>query len=126
MEGVESTHLHSLLFGQDALAEDITRWRDQKLVFAESFPFLIEQHHGGPCGVLAPIQAFLINKIDLLANAEAEESGLYREFLAAYEPLGYPILSLSSETKEGIESLRSLLQNKTTSGKKRPAWKESP
>ena len=63
-------------------------------------------------GNIRPI--IVINKIDLLANAEAEESGLYREFLAAYEPLGHPILSLSSETKEGIESLRSLLQNKTS------------
>lgn len=56
----------------------------------------------------------VINKIDLIQQASEEEQGRYRDFLAAYVPLGWPILSLSSETKVGLEALRSLLQNKTS------------
>jgi ribosome biogenesis GTPase len=62
-------------------------------------------------GHIHPIIA--LNKTDLLPNhPEAEEQ--YREFLAAYEPLGIPILSLSTVTETGIEALRSLLKGKTT------------
>ena len=63
-------------------------------------------------GNLRPVIA--INKIDLLENASEEEKELYRDFLAAYEILGYPIVSVSTATGVGIEALRSLLQNKTT------------
>ena len=61
-------------------------------------------------GNIHPIIA--INKIDLLPEARPEEQALYQEFLAVYEPLGYPILSISSETREGLDALKSLLQNK--------------
>lgn len=63
-------------------------------------------------GNLHPIIA--INKVDLLDSASEEEKQLYRDFLTAYEPLGYPILSISTKTGIGIEALRSLLQNKTS------------
>lgn len=63
-------------------------------------------------GNLRPIIA--INKIDLLPNATHEEKELYKDFLASYEPLGYPILSVSIDSKPGIEALRSLLQGKTS------------
>lgn len=63
-------------------------------------------------GNLHPI--IVINKIDLLPSATDVEKELYEDFLAAYEPLGYPILSVSTETKSGIEALRFLLQNKTS------------
>jgi ribosome biogenesis GTPase len=63
-------------------------------------------------GNIHPI--IVINKIDLLDAASDEERERYRNFLAAYVPLGWPILSLSSETKIGLEALRSLLQNKTS------------
>lgn len=63
-------------------------------------------------GNLHPI--IVINKIDLLETASEVEKEMYRLFLEAYGPLGIPILSLSSETKVGLEALRSLLQNKTS------------
>lgn len=53
-----------LLFGTNPVDEDIDRWRSQKFQFAESIPFLLEQSHGGPCGVLAPVQAFLMAKLE--------------------------------------------------------------
>jgi len=63
-------------------------------------------------GNIHPI--IVINKIDLLEIASPEEKERYEAFLASYTPLGIPILSISSETKVGLESLRSLLQNKTS------------
>lgn len=63
-------------------------------------------------GKIHPIIA--INKIDLLEFSSEEEQLRYRDFLAAYEPLGTPILSLSTKTKSGLDALRSLLQNKTS------------
>jgi ribosome biogenesis GTPase len=63
-------------------------------------------------GKIHPI--IVINKIDLLEKGSEEERVRYRQFLAAYEPLGIPILSISTETKVGIDALRSLLQNKTS------------
>ncbi len=63
-------------------------------------------------GSMHPI--IVINKIDLLESASLEEQELYKEFLSVYEPLGYPILSVSSTTGIGIESLKSHLKNKTS------------
>jgi ribosome biogenesis GTPase / thiamine phosphate phosphatase len=63
-------------------------------------------------GKIHPI--IVINKIDLLEKAPAIDQERFREFLAAYEPLGWPILSLSCETNVGLDALRSLLKNKTS------------
>ena len=63
-------------------------------------------------GNIHPI--IVINKIDLLDTASEEEQNRYRDFLATYERLGWPILSLSTHTKVGLDSLRLLLQNKTS------------
>lgn len=63
-------------------------------------------------GNLHPI--IVINKVDLLEIASEEEKNMYRDFLAAYEPLGYPILSISTKTGVGLEALRSVLRNKTS------------
>jgi ribosome biogenesis GTPase len=70
--------------------------------------YLIAAEKGG----IHPI--VVIHKIDLLERASQEEQRGYREFLAVYEPLGYPILSLSSLTGVGVEFLQVLLQGKTT------------
>lgn len=63
-------------------------------------------------GNLHPL--IVINKIDLLDALSKDEQLLYREFLRAYEPLGFPILSVSTFEKTGIEALRSLLTGKTS------------
>ena len=49
-----------LLFGPNPDLDDVNRWRSQKFVFSSEFPFVLEQTQGGPCGVLAPVQGFLI------------------------------------------------------------------
>ncbi|MBS0624594.1 MAG: ribosome small subunit-dependent GTPase A [Verrucomicrobia bacterium] len=56
----------------------------------------------------------LVNKIDLLQEASEEEREFFRAFLSAYEPLGFPILSISTRTETGIEALRSLMKNKSS------------
>lgn len=63
-------------------------------------------------GNIQPI--IVVNKIDLLESASEAERTRYHEFLSAYEPLGFPILSLSTTTGVGVEALRSLLKNKTS------------
>ncbi|MFN8238942.1 MAG: ribosome small subunit-dependent GTPase A [Chitinophagales bacterium] len=54
----------------------------------------------------------VLNKIDLLKkDKEAEQ----REYLRiVYNHLGYTVLETSAETKEGLESVRHCLENKTT------------
>lgn len=56
----------------------------------------------------------LVNKIDLLADAKEEERQMFEEFMAAYEPLGFPILSISTRTGVGVEALRSLMKYKSS------------
>ena len=71
-------------------------------------------------GHMNPI--ILINKVDLLQNHTMEfakevvesEEALFHEFLKAYTPLGFPIIQTSTHTKEGIETLLSLMEEKTS------------
>jgi len=59
---------------------------------------------------LLEIQPLIIlNKVDLLDN---EQRIQYQEWLNIYERLGYRILMVSRETKEGIEKLERLLRDK--------------
>jgi hypothetical protein len=60
MEFSRSAELWNLLFGPSAVANDIQRWTTQKFVFASPDSYILNQSQGGPCGVLAPIQALLL------------------------------------------------------------------
>ncbi len=63
-------------------------------------------------GNIHPI--IVINKIDLLKDSTDEEKLRYREFVADYEQLGLPILSISSTEHIGLDALKSLLKDKAT------------
>ena len=52
--------MNELLFGTEPDLADLNRWETQHFVFSAEFPFVLEQTQGGPCGVLAPVQAFLM------------------------------------------------------------------
>ncbi|CAE7037994.1 MINDY3 [Symbiodinium sp. KB8] len=56
----------ALLFGLDPVAEDVARWHDQGFSFASgpdaTFPYGLQQRNGGPCGVLASAQGWLIRR----------------------------------------------------------------
>lgn len=62
-------------------------------------------------GNIHPI--IVVNKIDLLPS-NGTENERYREFVAAYETLGFPILSISTQTGVGMEAIRSLMKDKTS------------
>lgn len=63
-------------------------------------------------GHIHPI--IVVNKIDLLESGSEEEKERYREFLNAYEKIGFPILSISTVENIGIEALKSLVKDKTS------------
>ncbi len=70
--------------------------------------YIIAAEKGGMHPVL------IINKIDLLTGASSEQHRLFEAFMAAYELLGVPILSVSTRTGVGIEALRSLMNHKSS------------
>jgi ribosome biogenesis GTPase / thiamine phosphate phosphatase len=53
----------------------------------------------------------VLNKADLFREKEKKQYEAWKEM---YEDIGYTFLLTSTQTGEGIETLRSLLQNKTT------------
>jgi len=68
MEKEEFALLKQILFGAQAVPADIKRWHQQGFVFTcdkslTHYPWGLEQNYGGPCGVLAPIQAYLLHHL---------------------------------------------------------------
>ena len=51
-----------LLFGPSPDPGDVERWKNQKFDFYEN-TCILTQSQGGPCGVLAPVQAMLVQQI---------------------------------------------------------------
>jgi ribosome biogenesis GTPase len=56
----------------------------------------------------------VINKSDLLDGASEEEKQFYAEFVEAYERLGYPLISVNTHNRTGIENLCALMKNKSS------------
>ncbi len=52
----------------------------------------------------------VVNKIDLLSGEELENA---RNIMATYEKLGYPVMWVSAEKKDGLENLKSFLDRGT-------------
>ena len=61
-EFIDSEKLWKLIFGSSPLEDDVSRWQQQGFVLTSNF--VLEQTHGGPCGILATVQAFML--IDLI------------------------------------------------------------
>lgn len=59
--------LRELLFGDLATAnpEDVRRWYNQEFAFAEEegATFGLKQRSGGPCGVLAAVQGYVLYRL---------------------------------------------------------------
>lgn len=53
----------------------------------------------------------VFNKADVYRKKELEQ---YEEWRAMYEAIGYKVFLISMEKKEGVDEVKSLLQNKTT------------
>ena len=58
----ESDQVWELLFGASPDEQDIERWKNQKFDFHDN-SCILNQTQGGPCGILAPVQAFLIQRV---------------------------------------------------------------
>lgn len=97
--------LKKLLWGNDLKDDVFSRWT-QGFVFSDHEKTALEQHEGGPCAVIAPVQGFIIknvlfdeNKKEDLSSSTAEEA---TEFLS--KSLG----DILSEVSSGHFSIVSL------------------
>jgi ribosome biogenesis GTPase / thiamine phosphate phosphatase len=63
-------------------------------------------------GKMKPI--IIINKIDLLSECNSEEAEVLEIMKQGYEEIGIPILLVSTQTQEGIDELKKLMQGKTS------------
>jgi hypothetical protein len=54
--------LQGLILGTNVMDEDLVRWFSQEISFNQT-NFGLRQGHGGPCGVLAVLQAELIKEL---------------------------------------------------------------
>jgi ribosome biogenesis GTPase len=71
--------------------------------FIDRFLVASEMYHVKP--------VLIFNKADLHRQKETE---LYNTLAERYTSLGYPVLLVSAEKKEGLEALQQVLQHKTT------------
>lgn len=75
-------------------------------------PFLIDRYIiSAKQGNMDPI--IVINKMDLLAS-NSKEARLFEEFEEIYTALGYTIIPVSCETKEGIPQLKKVMKGRTS------------
>mmetsp|Transcript_32701 Transcript_32701/g.33346 ORF Transcript_32701/g.33346 Transcript_32701/m.33346 type:complete len:586 (+) Transcript_32701:156-1913(+) len=83
-----SSKLFSIIAARDLPRDDLSRWFKQGFLFCESPSFGLRQGQGGPCGVLAAVQAELIREIifcalhpngliDLPNSIAADELSMY-------------------------------------------------
>ncbi|MGD2169214.1 MAG: ribosome small subunit-dependent GTPase A [Chlamydiota bacterium] len=56
----------------------------------------------------------LINKVDLLEDAEKKEKELFNDFVASYEKVFVPILTISVTKNKGIDRLKQFMKNKSS------------
>mmetsp|Transcript_16944 Transcript_16944/g.38802 ORF Transcript_16944/g.38802 Transcript_16944/m.38802 type:complete len:438 (+) Transcript_16944:78-1391(+) len=75
-----------LLFGFDSDPDDRERWFQQAFTFADSnsnAPWGLQQDFGGPCGVLAAVQAYLLRDMHLAA----QQGGTQLDLASQEDPL---------------------------------------
>lgn len=70
MSAADIGDIRTLLWGAAINADTFARW-SQGFVFSASEPSALVQHQGGPCAVIAPVQAFVLMQ---LLNAESPEA----------------------------------------------------
>ena len=56
--------LKKVMFGSNVTPDDVSRWYSQGFVFCDNFPMWgLKQAQGGPCGILASVQAEIIREL---------------------------------------------------------------
>ena len=57
------TEMRKIIVGGNVTSEDMSRWYSQGFVFCEEPAWGLKQGHGGPCGILASVQAEVIREL---------------------------------------------------------------
>jgi hypothetical protein len=65
---VSIASLQSLIVGENVVEDDMSRWFSQDMTFSQP-NFGLKQGHGGPCGILAALQAELIKDLVFIGNS---------------------------------------------------------
>lgn len=112
----EVTELFRLIFGDSPEIPDIQRWLRVGFQFSQkpTTEWGIWQKHGGPCGVYAPVQAFIVKQLLFADGGENEAS----DRSLADKRQASPLAALNSEDEETRTSvlahaLASILFNST-------------
>ncbi|TMW64512.1 hypothetical protein Poli38472_011392 [Pythium oligandrum] len=128
MLSTETTHaLRRLLWARHQPQQDIDRWYQQGFVFqspTSRFPLGLVQGHGGPCGVLAAVQAevvrlYLFPERETLTT-DARMTKLTKEMSedAQYEWLARALVSLlyqcASTRADGVRDIRIVMNEDST------------
>jgi len=115
MEKEEFDSLRQILFGAQAVVEDIKRWHQQGFVFTSDkslthYPWGLEQNYGGPCGVLAPIQAFLLHQL------------IFKMKVALEKEEGRPLSVTPAECQKALNEVLADILIKSTEGTPPFVW----
>lgn len=65
---VSLSSLQSLIIGENVVDDDMSRWFSQDMSFTQP-NFGLKQGHGGPCGILAALQAELIKNLFFIESS---------------------------------------------------------
>jgi hypothetical protein len=63
VDDMQLFELREVLFGPDPNETDVDRWHRQGFVFSPEVKWGLVQVQGGPCGILAPIQAWILDDL---------------------------------------------------------------
>jgi len=118
----EAADLWQMLFGANAEETDVDRWLRSAFVFVGSAdggqssmasslpcPWGLRQEHGGPCGVLAAVQAFIVRELlwgsvedsgDESLSQASTTAGTESDADAATSSMGSPLPMQSPDTCE--------------------------
>jgi len=115
MELEEFASLKRILFGGHAVNEDIKRWHQQGFLFASDkslthYPWGLEQNYGGPCGVLSPIQAFLLHHL------------IYKMKVGLEKEEGRPLSVTPAQCQEALNEVLADILIKSTEGAPPFVW----
>lgn len=88
--------LDLLLFGSAPDTQDVTRWQGQGFTFSNSIPFGLTQLYGGPCGILAPVQAYVLK---YLVFETSNPVPLFGELPQANEALVFALTSMLMQAR---------------------------
>ncbi|KAM3361160.1 ubiquitin carboxyl-terminal hydrolase MINDY-3 [Capsicum galapagoense] len=117
LSNAEANELFSMIFGCEVTKDILGQWTNQGIRFSPDpdTSMGLVQHEGGPCGVLAAIQAFVLkyllffsNDLNMVSPSSSGNVGLRR--LADKESAGANIFSSLSEEKKSRALVRGMCE----------------